>query len=52
MATKLLAGRPIKAFTLGGSGTYGNGVEGLEQAYPSLLFRFINTTFPHRCAGW
>lgn len=48
VAQKLLDRKPIKVFTLGGSVTYGHGVEDAAQSYPSLFFRFINETFPHR----
>lgn len=51
VAQKLLDRKPIKVFTLGGSVTYGHGVEDAAQSYPSLFFRFINETFPHRSVG-
>lgn len=47
VAAKLLAGQPVKAFTLGGSVTYGHGVDDLSLAYSSLFFRYLNETFPH-----
>lgn len=50
VAAKLLAGQAIKVFTLGGSVTYGHGVEDLTLSYPSRFFQFINASFPHRCA--
>ena len=49
MAAKLRAGRPVKVVTLGGSVTYGHGVEDLSLSYPSRFFQFINASFPHRC---
>jgi hypothetical protein len=51
VAAKLLAGRPIKAVALGGSVTFGHGVDDPALSYPSLFFRFINTSFPHRWAA-
>ncbi|PSC75050.1 hypothetical protein C2E20_1732 [Micractinium conductrix] len=48
VAAKLLAGQPIKAYAVGGSVTYGHGVEDPSLAYPSLFFRHINVSFPHR----
>lgn len=51
VAAKLAAGQPIKAVTLGGSVTFGHGVGDPALSYPSLFFRFINGTFPHRCAS-
>lgn len=49
VAAKLAAGRPIKSATLGGSITFGHGVSDPQlHAFPSLFFRFINTTWPHR----
>lgn len=49
MAGKLLAGRPITAVALGGSVTYGHGVDDASQAYPALFFALLNASFPHRC---
>lgn len=51
VAGKLLAGQPVTAVTLGGSVTYGHGVEDASQAYPALFFAFINASFPHRCVA-
>jgi hypothetical protein len=50
VAAKLLAGQPIKVFTLGGSVTKGQGASTAPAAYPSRLFELINATFPHRQA--
>ncbi|KAL4421052.1 hypothetical protein ABPG77_007527 [Micractinium sp. CCAP 211/92] len=47
VAAKLMAGRPIKIFTLGGSVTKGQGASSPEAAYPSRLFEFISANFPH-----
>jgi palmitoyltransferase len=49
VAAKLLAGQPVKVVTLGGSVTYGHGVEDLSLSYPSRFFQFIKASFPHRC---
>jgi hypothetical protein len=50
VAAKLLQGKPIKAFTLGGSVTQGAGASNRTQSsYPALFFQFLNATFPHRC---
>lgn len=48
LATKLLAGRPIKAYTLGGSVTAGQGASRPAANFVSRFFQFINATFPHR----
>lgn len=48
LAAKLMAGRPIKIFTLGGSVTKGQGASSPEAAYPSRLFEFLNANFPHK----
>lgn len=48
VAAKLMAGRPIKIFTLGGSVTKGQGASSPEAAYPSRLFEFINANFPNK----
>lgn len=48
VAAKLLAGRPIKVFTLGGSVTKGSGSSSPAGSYASRLFQLINSTFPHR----
>lgn len=50
MAAKLLAGQPIKAFTLGGSVTRGAGASSEAATYPARFFQFLNATFPHRYA--
>ena len=47
VAAKLLAGRPIKAFTTGGSVTNGGGASSDATAYPARFFKFLNATFPH-----
>ncbi|EFN55332.1 hypothetical protein CHLNCDRAFT_134328 [Chlorella variabilis] len=47
VAAKLLAGRPIKVFTLGGSVTKGSGSSSPAGSYASRLFQLINSTFPH-----
>lgn len=56
VAARLLAGLPITAATLGGSVTVGAGSTGQKggskpNAYPQLFFRFLNASFPHRCAA-
>lgn len=51
VAQKLLAGQPVKVYTLGGSVTFGHGVDDPRLSYPSLFFQFINASFPHRRAG-
>lgn len=51
VAAKLAAGQHIKAVTLGGSVTYGHGVDDLRLSYPALLFSFINASWPHRRAA-
>ncbi|PSC71318.1 hypothetical protein C2E20_5316 [Micractinium conductrix] len=48
LAAKLQAGEPIKAFTLGGSVTKGQGAAKPELGYPARLFQFINATWPHK----
>lgn len=57
VAARLLAGLPITAATLGGSVTVGAGSSGQKggskpNSYPQLFFRFLNASFPHRCAAW
>lgn len=53
VAAKLLEGRPIKAFTLGGSVTFGHGVQDAERlSYPARFFQFITANFPNRWASW
>ena len=47
VAAKLMAGRPIKIFTLGGSVTKGQGSTATEAAYPAQLFDFIKSNFPN-----
>ena len=47
VAAKLLAGQPIKAYTLGGSVTKGQGVRGHEAGYAFRFFEFIRAAFPH-----
>lgn len=51
VAAKLLAGQPIKAYTLGGSVTKGQGTSTDGAAYPNRFFEFIQAAFPHRWAG-
>ena len=51
VAMKLLAGQPIKVYTLGGSVTVGGVLPIPEQRYASRLFQFINSSYPHRCGG-
>lgn len=48
VAAKLLAGQPIRAVTLGGSVTYGNGASSSGRAYAGRFFQFIRAAFPHR----
>ena len=52
VAAKLLAGQPIKAFTMGGSVTAGTGASDQRFCYASRFFEFLNTTFPQRCEEW
>eukprot|EP00887_Chlorella_sp_A99_P000276 scaffold13.g276.t1 len=47
VAAKLLAGRPIKAYTLGGSVTRGLGASAPNASYPARFFQFVNSSFPH-----
>ncbi len=47
VAAKLLAGQPIRAVTLGGSITYGNGASSPGRAYAGRFFQFIRAAFPH-----
>ena len=47
VAGKLLAGRPIKVVTLGGSVTRGLGASVPEHNYANRFFQLINATFPH-----
>lgn len=53
VASKLLAGRPIKLATLGGSVTLASFLHRQGRSYSALLFRFVNESFPHRqgCRG-
>ncbi|KAL4448549.1 hypothetical protein ABPG75_005768 [Micractinium tetrahymenae] len=48
VAAKLLAGQPIKAYTLGGSVTMGRGASRRDLNYAARFFEFLNHTFPHR----
>lgn len=48
VAGKLLAGQPVTVVALGGSVTYGHGVDDASQAYPALFFAFLNASFPNR----
>ncbi|KAL4423775.1 hypothetical protein ABPG75_001076 [Micractinium tetrahymenae] len=48
ISAKLLAGQAIKAVTLGGSVTYGNGASSPGRAYAGRFFEFIRAAFPHR----
>ncbi|KAL4437433.1 hypothetical protein ABPG75_004572 [Micractinium tetrahymenae] len=49
VAAKLLAGKPIKVVTLGGSVTQGSGAsDAASTSYAARLFQFINAAFPHR----
>ncbi|KAL4440672.1 hypothetical protein ABPG77_000381 [Micractinium sp. CCAP 211/92] len=48
VASKLLAGHPIKAFTIGGSVTRGAGASSPDRSFPERFFAFLNATFPHR----
>lgn len=48
VAAKLLGGQPIKAYTLGGSVTKGQGASADTAAYPHRFFEFIRAAFPHR----
>ncbi|KAL4423959.1 hypothetical protein ABPG75_001260 [Micractinium tetrahymenae] len=47
VASKLLAGQPIKVTTLGGSVTVAGVLHRHGRSYSALLFRFINESFPH-----
>ncbi|KAL4421416.1 hypothetical protein ABPG75_010707 [Micractinium tetrahymenae] len=47
VAAKLLAGKPIKVFTLGASVTRGIGATKPGRSYPQRLFQFLNASFPH-----
>ncbi len=52
VATKLLAGQPIKAYALGGSITGGGGSSNYNKtAYVPRFFQFIRHNFPNRCWG-
>lgn len=52
VAAKLLRGQPIKAFTLGGSVTFGHGVPDAQlQSYPARLFQFVEANYPNRWVG-
>ena len=48
LAAKLLAGRPIRAYVVGGSVTFGHGVEDSRLCFASRFFSAVNATFPHR----
>ncbi|PRW60976.1 hypothetical protein C2E21_0414 [Chlorella sorokiniana] len=48
VAAKLLAGQPIKVYTLGGSITRGGGARSEELKYVARFFNAINASFPHR----
>lgn len=49
VAAKLLRGQPIKAFTVGGSVTFGHGVPDAQlQSYPARLFQFVEANYPNR----
>lgn len=50
VASKLLAGQPIKVATLGGSVTVAGFLHRQGRSYAALFFRFINESFPHRQA--
>ncbi|EFN58310.1 hypothetical protein CHLNCDRAFT_142315 [Chlorella variabilis] len=50
LANKLLAGKPIKVYTLGGSVTGGGGASRKGGSYVDLFFSFIQQAFPHRQA--
>lgn len=45
---KLLAGDSIKVVTLGGSVTCAAQLHRQQKSYSALLFKLINSTFPHR----
>lgn len=47
VAARLLAGDPIKAFTIGGSVTRGAGASEPDRSFPARFFAFLNATFPH-----
>lgn len=51
VAARLLAGEPIKAFTIGGSVTRGAGASSPDTTFAERFFAFLNSTFPHRW-GW
>jgi hypothetical protein len=48
VAAKLMAGKPIKVFTLGASVTRGIGTTDRKYSYPARFFEYINSTFPHK----
>lgn len=48
LAAKLVAGKPIKMFTLGASVTRGIGTTDRAFSYASRFFEFITTAFPHK----
>ncbi|PSC73416.1 hypothetical protein C2E20_3417 [Micractinium conductrix] len=48
VAHKLLQGRRVKVYTLGGSVTASAALHPRGLSYAALLFRFINGTFPNR----
>lgn len=47
-AAKLMAGKPVKVYTLGASVTRGIGTTDRQYSYASRFFQYINSTFPHR----
>ncbi|KAL4447553.1 hypothetical protein ABPG75_004772 [Micractinium tetrahymenae] len=47
VAAKLVAGKPIKVYTLGASVTRGIGTTDRRYSYASRFFEYINSTFPH-----
>lgn len=48
VADRLLAGRPIKVFTLGASVTRGIGTVDRKNSYANRLFEYISHVFPHK----
>ncbi|PSC68178.1 Acyl-coenzyme A thioesterase THEM4 isoform A [Micractinium conductrix] len=48
VAAKLMAGKPIKVFTLGASVTRGIGTTDRRYSYASRLFEWIQAAFPHK----
>jgi hypothetical protein len=51
LASKLLAGKPIKVYALGGSVTGGGGASLPKLAYVERFFAFIRHAFHHKCAA-